>query len=82
MPFNENHLRPCPLLDNPEALRNMVETTGAHSTDLQNPEDVKDLTAKCEGVAADWAIVADDLWKCSGKCVGCTVEHGFQFQDN
>ena len=65
-PFNENHLRPCPLLDNPAALKNMVETTGAYSTDLQNPEDVNDLTAKCEYAAAEWADVADDLWKCSG----------------
>ena len=70
-PFNENHLRPCPLLDNPAALKNMVETTGAYSTDLQNPEDVNDLTAKCENAAAEWAAVADDLWKCSGKCSGC-----------
>ena len=39
-PFNENMLRPCPLLDNPDALSAMVWRAGAHSTDLQNPEDV------------------------------------------
>lgn len=38
-PWNENHLRPCPLLDNPEALVEAVERSGAHSTDLQDPED-------------------------------------------
>ena len=70
-PFNKNHLRPCPLLDNPEALRNLVETTGAYSTDLQNPEDVCDLTAKCENAAANWQIVADELWACSGHCASC-----------
>ena len=70
-PFNDNHLRPCPLLDNPKALRNMVETTGAYSTDLQNPEDVRDLTAKCEDVSANWAIKADELWACSGHCASC-----------
>ena len=70
-PFNENHLRPCPLLDNPEALRNMVKTTGAYSTDLQNPENVRDLTAKCERAAEKWGAVADEIWACSGHCASC-----------
>ncbi|MDO4357654.1 MAG: radical SAM protein, partial [Clostridia bacterium] len=34
-PFNENMLRPCPMLENPQKLREMVAATGAHSTDLQ-----------------------------------------------
>lgn len=33
-PFNDNMLRPCPMLENPEKLRAMVETSGAHSTDM------------------------------------------------
>ena len=73
-PFNENHLRVCPLLDNPEMLVEMVETTGAVSTDLQNPEDVRELAAKCENAAADWAAVADELWACSGRCAACRRE--------
>jgi len=70
-PFNENHLRVCPLLDNPSELIEMVETTGSHSTDLQNPENVRDLSAKCENTAANWAPVADKLWACSGHCAEC-----------
>lgn len=70
-PFNENHLRPCPLLDNPGSLAKIVETSGAHSTDLQNPEEVHELTAKCSNAALAWATVADELWKCSGHCAGC-----------
>ena len=27
-PFNKNHLRPCPMLENPELLRQMVHETG------------------------------------------------------
>jgi len=53
-PFNENHLRVCPLLDNPDAIVEMVETTGACSTDLQDPEDVNDLADKCRDKANDW----------------------------
>ena len=61
-PWNQNHLRPCPLLDNPHALTDAVERSGAHSTELRDPEPVRDLTAKCEGPAAAWAPVADELW--------------------
>lgn len=70
-PFNDNHLRPCPLLDNPGALSEMVEASGAHSTDLQNPEDVHELSMKCRNAAGNWAPVADELWECAGHCAGC-----------
>lgn len=69
-PFNENHLRPCPLLDNPEALAGMVDKSGAKSTDLQHPEDVHELSAKCGHAAELWAPVADRLWACSHNCGG------------
>lgn len=70
-PFNENHLRPCPLLDNPDALVGMVESSGAHSTDLQNPEDVYELTAKCRTPAEKWAEAAEEIRACSGRCSDC-----------
>lgn len=68
-PFNENHLRPCPLLDNPQALKKMVKESEAHSTELQNPEDVEELTAKCKSVAEEWGDTADKLWTCAGNCM-------------
>jgi hypothetical protein len=61
-PFNENHLRPCPLLDNPGSLSEMIKKSGANSTELQNPEDVGILCAKCEHTAEKWSEVADRLW--------------------
>ena len=67
-PFNDNHLRPCPLLDNPGRLTKMVEASGAHSTDVSNPEDVRDLSAKCLNAAQNWGPVADRLWQCSKDC--------------
>ncbi len=70
-PFNNNHLRPCPLLDNPAELPRMVKESGAHSTDLQNPEEVLKLSAKCHTAARNWAIAADKLWSCSGNCTAC-----------
>ncbi|MCL1828525.1 MAG: hypothetical protein FWG32_03405 [Oscillospiraceae bacterium] len=70
-PFNENHLRVCPLLDNPDALIEMVETSNAISTDMQDPENVRELSAKCEKAAASWAVAANGLWASSGHCAGC-----------
>ncbi len=62
-PFNENMLRPCPMLENPEKLREIVAKTGAHSTDLQSPESVEHLCAKCDSYAANWKPTADKLWE-------------------
>ena len=62
-PFNENMLRPCPMLENPEKLRAMVNASGAHSTDLQSPESVEHLCAKCDQYAAHWKHPSEELWK-------------------
>jgi len=61
-PFNDNMLRPCPLLDNPEMLKEMVKESGAKSTDMEAPEDVDVLCAKTTPAAKAWAEVADRLW--------------------
>ena len=66
-PFDENHLRPCPMLENPEKLREMVHRTGAHSTDLQSPESVDHLCDKCVSYAQCWKQPAERLWGCGGK---------------
>ena len=61
-PFNRNHLRPCPMLENPELLREMVKKTQAHSTDLESLEDVDHLCSKCDLYAKKWAVEADKIW--------------------
>ena len=62
-PFNKNMLRPCPMLENPQLLREMVHKTGAHSTDLQSPESVDHLCDKCITYAENWKPEAERLWK-------------------
>ncbi len=47
-PFNDNHLRPCPMLENPELLPKMVAESGAHSTDLK-PRRLPSTCAKSAG---------------------------------
>ena len=61
-PFNDNMYRPCPMLENPQKLREMVEKSGAHSTDLQSPESAEHLCGKCDKYAACWKERADQLW--------------------
>lgn len=61
-PFNNNMLRPCPMLENPELLREMVKKTGAKSTDLESPESVDHLCDKCENYAKHWKPKAEELW--------------------
>ena len=61
-PFNKNHLRPCPMLENPDALRRMVSMTGAQQTNMESPESVDHLCEKADDYAAEWAPVAEEIW--------------------
>ena len=61
-PFNKNQLRPCPLLDNPGRLTQMVEACGAKSTDMIKQENVRELSSKCVEAAKAWKPTADRLW--------------------
>lgn len=62
-PWNKNHLRPCPILDNPDKIIEAVERSGAHSTEMLAPEDPRDLAAKTRKAAEAWAPVADAIWE-------------------
>lgn len=70
-PFNENMLRPCPMLENPEKLRAMVKATGAVNTDYQSPESADHLCDKTVPYAENWKETADRLWNGCGGCTGC-----------
>lgn len=37
-----------------------------------HPEDVGALSDKCVPVAKRWAPAADELWRCSHDCGGCS----------
>lgn len=70
-PFNDNMLRPCPMLENPEYLRQMVKETKAENTDYQSFESVDHLCDKTVKYAENWKPTADKLWHgCSG-CDNC-----------
>ncbi len=61
-PFYPNHLAPCPIIDNPEMLREIVAESGAHPTHPGAEEILRGETATfldCRSAA--WRRVADDL---------------------
>ncbi|MFR5875352.1 MAG: radical SAM protein [Eubacterium sp.] len=62
-PFNDNMLRPCPMLENPQALREIVKKTGAKSTNLNRPESAEELCSRCDEYAAAWAPTAKRIWE-------------------
>ena len=61
-PFNDNYLKPCPMLENPDILPKMVKDSGAHSTDLIEQESPEELRSKTIDAAAAWSPIADRLW--------------------
>ncbi|MCD8375651.1 MAG: radical SAM protein [Oscillospiraceae bacterium] len=61
-PFNENMFQPCPMLENPEKLRDMVAQTGAVSTDYESPESAGALYDKTVPYAENWTDTAQQLW--------------------
>ena len=75
-PFNENMLRPCPMLENPEKLRAMVKATGAKSTDYEAPETVDALCDRTAPYAAAWQPAADALWSACARCRCCGKAEG------
>lgn len=62
-PFNDNMLCPCPMLENPQALRKMVKRCGAKSTNMLHEETAEALCAKCDKYAAEWAPKAKEIWE-------------------
>ena len=61
-PFNDNMLRPCPMLENPERLRALVKDPSAQSTDYESPEAADALCDRTVPYAENWAPTADQLW--------------------
>ena len=75
-PFNENMLRPCPMLENPEKLRAMVKQTSAVSTDYESPESVDHLCDKTSVYAENWTPKANELWHGCETCARCKSDEG------
>lgn len=61
-PFSDNPLRSCPLIDVPDKLIEVVEKSGAKSTELASPEDVREFSKKTKPISEKWKPVAEKLY--------------------
>lgn len=67
-PFNGNYLRPCPMLENPQELRRIIEETGAKSSNLEGAETAEMLCSRCDKYAEHWKPTAEKLWELDHNC--------------
>jgi len=62
-PHNENHLRPCMIIDNPERYREVIEETHPYFTHPGAEEVVTTMKDEMDAYAARFAELADRIWK-------------------
>ena len=61
-PFNENHLRPCSIIDNPHVLREIVAETGAYPTHPGAESVITDLAKQLDDYSCSYGRIADKVW--------------------
>ncbi|MCL5074539.1 MAG: radical SAM protein [Chloroflexi bacterium] len=61
-PFNHNHLRPCPLIDNPKAMRFAVQKWGAYPTHPGAESLVRELSDGLDKYSAGLERVYNPVW--------------------
>jgi MoaA/NifB/PqqE/SkfB family radical SAM enzyme len=62
-PHNPNHLRPCMIIDNPHAYREVVEESGAYFTHPGAEEVVTDMARDMDEYAARFGRLAERVWQ-------------------
>jgi len=62
-PFSGNLLRPCPMMDVPDAFLEITKTEGVKSTHLRHPETPEELAEKTRPLAEKWKPVAEKLFE-------------------
>lgn len=62
-PHNENHLRPCMIIDNPPIFREVIEETKPYFTHRGAAEVVTCLKEMMDAYAAEYGDLADRVWR-------------------
>ncbi len=62
IPYQENLLRPCAIIDNPSVLREAVTQHGARSTDGGGPNLLEVIAGDLDAYAEAWARRAEAAW--------------------
>jgi hypothetical protein len=61
-PYNDNLLRPCTIIDNPQILRDAVAEGGAHPTHAGSESTITTLAPALDEYAKNYGEVADQAW--------------------
>jgi MoaA/NifB/PqqE/SkfB family radical SAM enzyme len=74
-PFSENMLRPCPIIDHPQALREIVRIAGARPTH-EGAETVLggEIGEYLDRRAAEWKRVSDPIWEERQRLKGAAAQ--------
>jgi len=62
VPYNNNLLRPCPIIDNPKVFRAMVKAFNAKPTHDGAEKIITDLAPAIDQMAEKWAELSDKVW--------------------
>lgn len=62
-PFNENHYRPCMIIDNPHVLREVVKCCGAHPSYPEAMRLITDFADSLDLYAREYGRIADEAWQ-------------------
>jgi len=62
-PFSNNFLRPCPLIDVPDAMIELTKSKDVRSTHPAFPDTAEELALKTRPTAEEWQPVAARLWE-------------------
>jgi MoaA/NifB/PqqE/SkfB family radical SAM enzyme len=72
-PHNDNHLRPCMIIDNPHVMRDVIERTCARFTHPGAEQIYTAQKEKMDCYAAAWGEVAERVWKEEYQCTASDV---------
>lgn len=74
-PHNQNHLRPCMIIDNPHVMREIIEEVQPRFTHPGAEQIYTQLKDRMDDYAARYAALADEIWQreyapCRGAALG------------
>ncbi|HBU6431893.1 TPA: radical SAM protein [Klebsiella oxytoca] len=74
IPFNDNLMQPCPIIDNPEKFREHIQNCGA-TPQHEGSESYFKYSEEIDNVAKEWSKYAIKIWKDEGYGDKYKAEH-------
>ncbi|RKX51565.1 MAG: radical SAM protein [Thermotoga sp.] len=77
VPYDNNLLRPCMIIDHPQILRNINKKFGAKPTHEGAENITTKLAPELDKMAAEWKRLSDKVWYNEGYAEKYPVQHGW-----